>query len=89
MIARPKDELSKRCSICGKILPVSEFALSTKTEDGLENRCKSCKRHKQACDYLSSILEYVTFEEVFDFNEIAKFYPDSMILQAHCFLALT
>ncbi len=85
MIARPKDELSKRCSICGKILPVSEFALSTKTEDGLENRCKSCKRHKQACDYLSSILEYVTFEEVFDFNEIAKFYPDSMILQAQIY----
>ena len=37
-----KTELTKKCSKCGKELPVSEFYSHPSTKDGLMNSCKSC-----------------------------------------------
>jgi hypothetical protein len=34
----------KKCKICSKLLPLSEFSKNKKNKDGLDTRCKSCRR---------------------------------------------
>lgn len=41
----------KRCSHCGRVLPVSSFSRSSKNKDGLQCWCKDCQR---ACSRSSS-----------------------------------
>lgn len=41
----------KRCSHCGRVLPVSSFSRSSKNKDGLQCWCKDCHR---ACNSSSS-----------------------------------
>lgn len=41
----------KRCSHCGRVLPVSSFSRSSKNKDGLQCWCKDCQR---ACNRSSS-----------------------------------
>lgn len=41
----------KRCSRCGRVLPVSSFSRSSKNKDGLQCWCKDCQR---ACNRSSS-----------------------------------
>lgn len=41
----------KRCSHCGRVLPVSSFSRSSKNKDGLQCWCKDCQR---ACHCSSS-----------------------------------
>lgn len=41
----------KRCSRCGRVLPVSSFSRSSKNKDGLQCWCKDCQR---ACHCSSS-----------------------------------
>lgn len=38
---------TKRCTVCGVELPLSEFASHAKTSDGLRNVCKSCCAKKK------------------------------------------
>lgn len=33
----------KRCSHCGRVLPITMFAKSSKNKDGLQNVCNPCK----------------------------------------------
>lgn len=35
---------TKKCSKCGRELPVSEFNKNKQAKDGLQCRCKSCQR---------------------------------------------
>lgn len=36
------EEATKRCKVCKKILPVSEFAEHRRSKDGYRNVCKVC-----------------------------------------------
>ena len=36
---------TKRCSKCGRVLPVSDFNKNKKAKDGLQNHCREC--HKE------------------------------------------
>lgn len=36
-------EQTKICGVCGKTLPISEFAKNAKAADGLSYRCNTCK----------------------------------------------
>ena len=36
-------EKLKKCSKCGRELPVSEFWKNASTEDGLQTYCKACR----------------------------------------------
>lgn len=45
--AQPKESLpegQRRCSKCGRVLPVSEFARRSKSKDGLQYECRDCKK---------------------------------------------
>jgi hypothetical protein len=39
---------SKRCTRCGRVLPVSEFSRRAGSRDGLSSWCKGCKRRQIA-----------------------------------------
>lgn len=43
---------TKRCCRCRRELPVSEFSLSRKQKDGLQNYCKECKSRIERERYL-------------------------------------
>lgn len=48
----PKEVLpdgTKRCSVCGQVLPVGRFGKSSKNKDGLRGQCKKC-RHQEYLD---------------------------------------
>ena len=36
--------MTKKCSCCGKELPVSEFYKNSSSKDGYRSKCKSCDR---------------------------------------------
>ena len=45
--AQPKESLpegQRRCSKCGRVLPLSEFARRSKSKDGLQYECRDCKK---------------------------------------------
>lgn len=57
-------EQTKVCGVCGKTLPISEFAKNAKAADGLSYRCNTCKKtwiykdydiKKQFCRYVRII----------------------------------
>ena len=39
---RNNGKIKKKCSKCGRELPVSEFWKNASTEDGLQTYCKEC-----------------------------------------------
>ena len=45
---------TKRCSKCGRILPLSEFYKDKRANDGLRSACKACSRAKVAQYYQSN-----------------------------------
>jgi hypothetical protein len=45
-------ERFKACSKCGAVLPLTEFYKSAKSKDGLEGRCKLCKKAYRAQQWL-------------------------------------
>ena len=36
-------ETTKKCKVCGSVLPVSEFGTHWKSKDGYRNVCKACE----------------------------------------------
>lgn len=36
------EEGTKKCKVCGRVLPVSEFAKHWKSKDGYRSTCRSC-----------------------------------------------
>ena len=36
--------MTKKCSCCGKELPISEFYRNSASKDGYRSKCKSCDR---------------------------------------------
>ena len=81
-----KTELTKKCTKCGKELPLSEFYSHPSTKDGLMNSCKSChyistrknieKKRAEAATDKSHTLHKVYFNP-----ELAKFQPKDLIAE--------
>ena len=42
---------TKVCRMCNRELPASEFYMSKATADGLESRCKQCKKASERIRY--------------------------------------
>lgn len=49
---------TKKCSKCGRELPLSEFNKNNQAKDGLQCRCKSCQReaHREKQDRIKKLL---------------------------------
>ena len=71
-------ENSKKCSKCGRELPVSEFWKNASTEDGLQTYCKECgnvyarNRKKTPGGNL---------KKIYSNPELAKFSPRELIAE--------
>ena len=53
-------EATKKCKVCGNVLPVSEFAAHWKSKDGYRNACRSCegtREKKSACAVVSTVVK--------------------------------
>ena len=53
-------ETTKKCKVCGNVLPVSEFATHWKSKDGYRNVCKACeggREKKSACSVVSTVMK--------------------------------
>lgn len=53
-------ETTKKCKVCGSVLPVSEFSAHWKSKDGYRNVCKSCegsREKKTACKVVSTVVK--------------------------------
>jgi hypothetical protein len=53
-------ETTKKCKVCGSVLPVSEFGTHWKSKDGYRNVCKSCegsREKKTACKVVSTVVK--------------------------------
>lgn len=85
-----KTELTKKCSKCGKELPLSEFYSHPSTKDGLMSHCKGCHytttrkniAKRKAKKESESIAEKShTFHKVYFNPELAKFQPKDLIAE--------
>ena len=34
---------TKKCKVCGKVLPITEFATHWRSKDGYRNKCRTCE----------------------------------------------
>ena len=53
----------KKCSGCKKILPWENFSSKKKAKDGLQNKCKSCKRKYNQTHSEERIKYYLTHQD--------------------------
>ncbi len=78
-----KQNIVKKCLLCGKTLKISEFYKSKQAEKGYSDYCKTCNSLIQAYENLSSLLEYVNPEEIFKIDELYhKFNNDKLLVFA-------
>lgn len=63
-------KLNKTCTICKKTLSTSKFYKSKKTEDGLEDYCKNCKRYVNTANYLKELTEEITPGSTFKVTDL-------------------
>lgn len=51
---------TKKCKVCGSVLPLSEFAKHWKSKDGYGSVCQSCKengrRKTMACSTVTTVI---------------------------------
>ena len=69
----------KKCSKCGRELPVSEFWRNASTEDGLQTYCKECgniyaKNRKKTP-------EGGNLKKIYSNSELARFTPRELITE--------
>lgn len=70
--------LTKKCSKCGRELPLSRFSKCTSQKDGLQKTCKECaslyhkERHKA---------KSMSLVKVYSNPELAKFQPRELITE--------
>ena len=44
---------TKKCSKCGRVLPLSEFYLNRLAADGLQSQCKECQKKRVRNHYIN------------------------------------
>ena len=51
---------TKKCKVCGRVLPVSEFGKHWKSRDGYRNVCRSCDgvhEKQSACAVIGTVIK--------------------------------
>lgn len=71
-------KLNKKCSICKKTLPVSKFYKNKKTDDGLEDYCKKCKKYVNTANYLKEILNQVSPSSEFKAEDLKNDFKNPL-----------
>ncbi|WP_296853741.1 hypothetical protein [uncultured Methanobrevibacter sp.] len=71
-------KLNKQCSICKKTLPTSKFYTSNKTDDGLEDYCKKCKKLVFAANCLKEILNQVSPGSEFKVDDLKNNFKNPL-----------
>lgn len=72
MEAKTTETMTKVCSKCGKVLPISEFHSDSRTADGLSKVCRNCKlEEKREARVLQKELQQK--------NPLASFKPRELI----------
>lgn len=66
------EEATKKCTICGKTLPLSAFYLNSRSKDGHQACCKEC--HKQL-----SKKSYEASKEKLRTSRLADFTPRELM----------
>lgn len=75
--------LTKKCSKCGRELPISRFSKCRSMKDGLQKTCKECASsyNKERYKAKSSEKEERHLMKVFLNPELAKFQPRELIAE--------
>lgn len=68
------EEATKKCTICGKTLPLSAFYLKSGSKDGYQHCCKEC--HKQ-----QNKKYYKTSKEKLRTSRLADFTPRELMAE--------
>lgn len=71
-------KIIKKCEICGKKLPVSQFYTSTTSDDGYNSKCKDCSKKTYAVTVLEEIMAYVEPDTPFDRDDLSNQFEDRM-----------
>jgi NAD-dependent SIR2 family protein deacetylase len=67
---------TKKCTTCGRELPVSEFYKNAKSKDGLQSKCKSCMS-----EYNRAYNRTEHLNKVYLNPDLAKFQPRELIAE--------
>lgn len=75
--------LTKKCSKCGRELPLSRFSKCTSQKDGLQKMCKECvsSYNKERYKAKTSDKEGCHLVKVYSNPELAKFQPRELIAE--------
>ena len=75
--------LTKKCSKCGRELPLSRFSKCTSLKDGLQRMCKECSAsyNKTRKMVKNSEKEGCHLVKVYSNPELAKFQPRELIAE--------
>ena len=74
---------TKKCSKCGRELPLSRFSKCTSLKDGLQRTCKECvsSYNKERYKAKASDKEGCHLVKVYSNPELAKFQPRELIAE--------
>lgn len=95
MVRLVLEELCKRCSKCGRLLPKEAFNKKTKSSDGLQDNCKDCMRayNKERYDRMKiesdkaivKVKDYIDLPQklhkVFSNPDLARFTPRELMAE--------
>jgi hypothetical protein len=75
--------LTKKCSKCGRELPLSRFSKCVSLKDGLQKTCKECASlyNKERYKAKASEKEERHLMKVFSNPELAKFQPRELVAE--------
>ena len=78
-----ENKMTKKCSKCGRELPISRFSKCRSMKDGLQKICKECASlyNKERYKAKSSEKEERHLMKVFSNPELAKFQPRELIAE--------
>lgn len=77
-----KPSIVKECLLCGKTLKVSEFYTTNHTEDGYSDYCKNCDSLIKTSENLSSLLNFVKPNEIFEIEDLNSKFDDKLLVLA-------
>jgi DNA-directed RNA polymerase subunit RPC12/RpoP len=73
------EEATKKCSKCGKELPVSMFNKCKSAKDGLQARCRECHSVDMQEYIARRAAKETAMAKVYSNPELAKFQPRELI----------
>lgn len=78
LISSPEGEFSKKCPVCEKVKPVSEFNRNKAKPDGIESWCRNCNRKTSDPEILAKLDQRQTRRHL-DFENRLRYRPRILI----------